>query len=405
MAKLAKYLPGLGWSVTVLCADVRYPDIHDPGLADEIPEQVQVVRIRPPLAVLADRAAGRVVAAYRSGAPDRFRGSIIRLARAVLVPDRWILWALKAGRIRGEALPTADVVLSSGPPHSGHIAGAHLAARLGVPQVVDLRDAWAEDVFDYRVAPWQGPIDRWLEGRYLPRAKTVVVAVDEYVPRLESRYPSLKGRVMAISNGFDEDDVRVRTDSRDHPRDAEISLLHTGRLVSGQTVGHLFEVLGALTDEGRFRFALSFLGQVDPSHMRSATRSLGRRARAESPVPHRKAIEAMAGADILLVFTGGGGWGDATMTGKLFEYLGVGRPILLIGPRGAAADLVTSTRSGAWAPPEDPWAIRRAIETAVAMARDPTFRGASTEQLAPFTRANLARRWTGVLGAAIATGR
>jgi len=400
MAKLAKYLPRLGWSVSVLCADVRYPDILDPDLAAEIPPGVQVVRVRPPLALLTDRAAAAAATAYRSGRRGRVAGPLMRAARAVLVPDRWVLWSIRASRVPLDRLPLPDVVLSSGPPHSAHIAGSRLARRLGVPHVVDLRDAWAEGAFGLRVAPWQAPIDRWLERRTLARADLVVVAAPAYARRLGGRYPGLAGRVRAIPNGFDEDDVRHAASRRVPQAGDDVRFLYAGRLVAAQAVGRLFDVLATLAEEGGLGLGLRFLGQVDPHHARQSVQALGSRVRFDPPVAHRDAIAAMSAADVLVVTTAGGGMGDATLTGKLFEYLALRRPVLLIGPAGPAAELVASTRSGAFADPGDHDAMRVAIETVVAMARDPAFQGASPSELAPYTRASLAAEWAAILGAA-----
>ena len=55
-------------------------------------------------------------------------------------------------------------------------------------------------------------------------------------------------------------------------------------------------------------------------------------------------------ADTLLVLTEGAS-GPSVATGKLFEYLGAGRPILVLGEGTAAADIVRSAGAGSWRPP------------------------------------------------------
>jgi glycosyltransferase involved in cell wall biosynthesis len=50
------------------------------------------------------------------------------------------------------------------------------------------------------------------------------------------------------------------------------------------------------------------------------------------------------------------------LSGKVFEYLAVGRPILAaVPPDGAAADLIRATGAGVVAPPDDTVAIRDAL--------------------------------------------
>jgi glycosyltransferase involved in cell wall biosynthesis len=52
-------------------------------------------------------------------------------------------------------------------------------------------------------------------------------------------------------------------------------------------------------------------------------------------------------------------------TGKLFEYLAAGPPILVLGEETAAAQIVRDTRTGAAASASDPAAIAAALEEAV----------------------------------------
>ena len=57
------------------------------------------------------------------------------------------------------------------------------------------------------------------------------------------------------------------------------------------------------------------------------------------------------------------GRGKGVLSGKVFEYIAVGRPILaVVPPDGAAAELIRETGAGVVAPPEDVAAIQSALE-------------------------------------------
>ena len=47
-----------------------------------------------------------------------------------------------------------------------------------------------------------------------------------------------------------------------------------------------------------------------------------------------------------MLIEGGGRGSDAFYTGKIFEYMNTGRPVLAILPKGAAADLVRESAIG-----------------------------------------------------------
>jgi glycosyltransferase involved in cell wall biosynthesis len=391
MAKLAKYLPRTGWSVTVVCADVRRPEVHDASLLAEIPEAVEIARVGSPLSTATDRAAGTAMAAYRSGRRRWFLRPLVALGRALLLPDRWILWSLRAGAFTPTIRP--QVVVSSGPPHSTHLAGARLARRFDASHVIDIRDGWGDDPMGLHVVPWQRWVDSALERRLLPHASAIVTVSHDQAGSITSRFGALAERVRVIPNGFDPEDLRGISPRIPATGD-KITFLYAGRLVAGQQLGMFFEVLGGMIDEA-LDPSFRFLGAIDPAHAEEASAHLGSRVAVDRPVSHGEALAAMGSADVLVVASGGGGTG--TGKGKLFEYLASGRPVLTIGPAGPGADLLRATRAGAWAPEDDRDAIRAAIGTVVAMARDPSFAGAPPGLLEPFTRSHLAIEWSHLL--------
>ena len=74
---------------------------------------------------------------------------------------------------------------------------------------------------------------------------------------------------------------------------------------------------------------------------------------------------------LLLLIPDAGGRGKGVLSGKVFEYVAVGRPILASVPLdGAAAELIRDTGAGLVAPPDDPGAIREALEELHSRWRD-----------------------------------
>jgi hypothetical protein len=167
-----------------------------------------------------------------------------------------------------------------------------------------------------------------------------------------------------------------------------VCFLYAGSLRGGQEVGKFFEVFGRLVDAGRNNLHLTLLGFISPQHEALARAALPPRALDVSPpVHHRGALEAMAAADVLVVFSGGGGAAGAdTMTGKIYEYLALRRPILLIGPDGPAARLVVENSAGCVAHPDDVDDIERAIGGSARLSTLSTFQGAGDALLARFDR-------------------
>jgi glycosyltransferase involved in cell wall biosynthesis len=78
------------------------------------------------------------------------------------------------------------------------------------------------------------------------------------------------------------------------------------------------------------------------------------------------------------------------LSGKVFEYLAAGRPILaVVPPDGAAADLVRQTRAGIVVAPDDVDGMRVALEVLHSRFRDG---GLHDTELSKATRDRLSRR-------------
>ena len=87
--------------------------------------------------------------------------------------------------------------------------------------------------------------------------------------------------------------------------------------------------------------------------------------------------------------------GAGTLTGKIFECLGVGRPILLLAPPGPASDLVEESGAGVGVNPSD---VARAASTILQMASTSReFAGSAPNVLAPYERDRQAREWSHLL--------
>jgi hypothetical protein len=209
-----------------------------------------------------------------------------------------------------------------------------------------------------------------------------------------ARNPKAASRIVTIGNGFDRDDLAQARIRAAAPPEGAVKLIYAGRLLRYQSVGEFFRVFGRLADEAASAMSLDLLGYFHDEQLVAARAAIDAdRLTVRDGVPHVEAIQAMAEADVLVTVTEGGGAGAGTMSGKLYEYMALRRPILLLGPEGSAAHLVRTSSAGAAADPKDGPAVEAAIREVCRMARDPGFSGASDAILASFERHNLAMQW------------
>ena len=74
---------------------------------------------------------------------------------------------------------------------------------------------------------------------------------------------------------------------------------------------------------------------------------LGRILRVIPYIPHEKVIIEQSSSQVLLLFVNNSPNAKGILTGKIFEYMASGRPILAIGPKdGDTAIILDETKSG-----------------------------------------------------------
>ena len=353
MLKFARYLPQYGYLPTVVTVDPRFAvyGAMDSALMDQLPGEVRVVRTRSwdPFSIYArmqgvkkEDVAG--VGFVKEGQIG-WRQEAARWVRGnIFLPDARVGWVPFARRavLRLVREQKFSVVMTSGPPHSAHLVGSFLKARTGIPWIADLRDPWTD--YYYNAHFHQSPLARFinarLERRVLSRAD-VVLSVSEAIGT------GLRGKVCmrryeTVPNGYDPHD----TPSGLEPANdcARFVIAHVGTYSKERHSAAFVQVIVSMAEGVELRL----VGHVHEW----VANEFGRTRLGESlvlipHVPHREAMEHMAQADMLLLPIERGRLNKGIVSGKLFEYLSVGKPVIGIGPPdGDMARILRETRAG-----------------------------------------------------------
>lgn len=322
VGKLVKYLARAGWECTVVAAPSAE---HDLDLAEDV-SAVRQVRV----------AGGR-------------RPFLQRLD-----------WAVRALRPARREAKLADVALVSGGP----FAIFAVAPFLGVPYVLDLRDPWSWeprfDRFRETIGRRAGlAIERWTETLALRRAAAVITVTPEIAVAYERMHPSLRGKIHVIRHGFDPDDFGRPSAAADGP-----VLLHAGTLLPGErSPARLLEAAREVRARGT-ALRVELVGGFPPEFEPLVAE--GRREgwiEVTGRLPRRAATAAMQRAAVLWLEPGDL---DFLITGKVYEYLASGTPVVAVAPRdGAVARLLAAT-GGAVVVGADANAAADAIEDVLA---------------------------------------
>ncbi len=315
--KFAKYLRAYGWDPIVLTVhEIAYP-LRDPDLLLEVYD-VPIFRTGSldPTRIL-----------WKLGRRPRFtaraRQWSLLGSNFFLFPDSkvpWLPFAVRRGREIARRL-RPDALYSVSPPFTSHLIAWLLHRRFRIPWVADFTDPWPTG---HRTpTPFHRLLYRRLRSAIVRRC-TVPVKVYEGLP--------LGPRAVWIEHGYDPDEFAGPPRSSRFSPD-ELHVVYTGSLVDREEGFRLF--LKALRQVPRVR--LWFAGPsaetlerwAEEEGVRDRVQTLGFR-------PHHEIPDLLKAGDVLLFVSP-----YETSTLKLYEYLGAGRPILLMAPPGSDAIQLT----------------------------------------------------------------
>jgi glycosyltransferase involved in cell wall biosynthesis len=349
---LVRYLRRAGHTITVLATDA-----YGRLASDDVSGIVRVGDLRSIGSLRRLLHRGDLPSAGET-APEVLPTAVLT---RVLVPDAYVVSWLPAAFVslrRILARSAVDVLVTSGPPDSTHLLGLLLGRRRPA-WIADFRDGWCFEPLrePFPTAP-QRAMDRWLERKV---ASTADVAVGATRPIVDDLAERLGARAAYVPNAWDPE-ARIGSAAATAAEGFGVQLVYTGTLsgVRGSSPEPLLRAMRIVLEEA----ALPPLRLVVAGRLTAAERSLIDRSGVADAVVHLGVLEradALAlqrSADALLLLTSRN---SSEATGKLFEYLGAGRPILALAEGNEAARIVRETNTGITVSPDDVNSIAAAL--------------------------------------------
>jgi glycosyltransferase involved in cell wall biosynthesis len=355
---MARHLRELGHSVTIVASDAwgALPDDAD----------LDVVRVRDPKSASTLRTLLRRGKLRQEGDRDLLERPPGRLLTGLLVPEMnvatWLPQAAFAVR-RLLAHRAYDCVITSSPPESSHLIGL-LLGRERPAWVADFRDGWTFEAYRPRFPTGvQRRLDRYLERRVVRSAEAAVGVTQPIADDLSRRFGAF---AVHVSNGWDPDSVGHPAQAAVRSGDGTVRLVYTGTLSGGwgrdpAAFLHALRAVSAETKEPQLRL-------IHAGRLRTEEKALIDRAGVAGLVEHlgildrAGALALQRSADALMLLTSRN---SSEATGKVFEYLFSGRPIVALAENSEAARIVSETNTGITVPPDDVEAIAAALRTVV----------------------------------------
>lgn len=337
-SNLCRWLAEFGHEVTVITNNPRGAEAAGKTRVCAVGHSRLVARYQ---AKLAERAQARREAGEKPhgyGLPAAAEQKRGRLPREAFYLFRvwawdWVCqadWTLRCRRyMRRHLRKEYDVILSSFGPLGSLFTGSWARRRGYAPRwIADMRDPVANDM----ELPAAYRYSLRLERRTLrqcSRLAAVSEAVAEHF-RLLARTPEEARKPVVIENGFEAGDPQGAA-----PLDGVLRIAYTGQLYAGRSdPSALFEAVRELTETGAVPpggVEIHYAGKDGYDFREAARRQNAERfVREHGMLPRGEALALQEQSDILCVLAWNTRQSQGILTGKFWEYLRAGKPVLSI---------------------------------------------------------------------------
>ena len=348
--KFVKYLRDFG--VEPVVYTVQDPDyaITDESLISEIPEGIEVLKqpIWEPNNFLSKFKSKQqqTSAGFLNPDPSFFERQLHYIRANYFIPDARKFWIkpsveFLAGYLKDNKV---DAIITSGPPHSTHLIGLRLKEELKIKWIADFRDPWTDIDYFHQL-----PLTKRSKKKHKELEKKVLQKTDAVLVvgnSMKENYQKYNKNIHVITNGFDtfKEDFVVEPDKK-------FTMTHIGMMNADRNPEVFWEVLSELMDnnpELKNDLQVRLIGKTAPEVEKSIQNN-GLQDYVEfiTYKPHHEVIGFQRSAQILLLVVNKVPSAKGIITGKIFEYLQSGRPVLAIAPKdGDLSEIIKQTRSG-----------------------------------------------------------
>jgi len=332
--KFIKYLPENGWeSIVLTLASSQEPDLSSY-------KELTVYRVP-----CSKKAVSGGLKQYETPKVSPF---ILSAKRWIMIPDGlmwWIPFAINAG-VNIAKKKGIDAIYSVSPHYSCHLVALWISRNLRIPWVADFKDPWTTNPFEKYPTKLHKKLNFFLEKRVIDSADRVVTISGPIKEDFISNHLSARDKFSVITNGFDSDDFKnLKEKNKDRNK---ITIVHTGSLYGPRdptTFLKAVSIIKNLDLELAKKLKIIFVGKSEKD-IKSLAKDfdIAELVEVVPSVPHEESLQYQVDSDILLLITGPG---KGTVTGKVFEYMALGKPIIALTDEDSfIADILRKTNLG-----------------------------------------------------------
>lgn len=290
-----------------------------------------------------------------SGFKKKVRSLRTYIGSTLDINDLWVRPAYKAG-LQLLAENHYDAIVSSYSPPATHVVASKLKKKH--PNIIwfaDFRDLWVNNHITSAKGIFKS-VERAKERRTLSGLADALITVSRPLAAdLQSRYPTLP--VWVVENGFDPQEFPawVQSISAGPQLGGNITICYAGTIYPNRRdPTPLFNAVNGLIDAGLIspnKVSIEFYGQNTNELNEIIQRTHANRhntIKIKGFVTRQASLEAQRKSNLLLLLESNEPKAKGMLTGKIFEYLVSGIPVLAVGIDNthAAGELLEQTGTG-----------------------------------------------------------
>lgn len=396
--RLSKWLPKYGWEPTILTVKTKYAhpffyDNEDPDLNSLVSDNLKVHR-----------------ALSFEYLKHPFWGKVqLRIMKTLAIPDSYVTWVPSA-IFKGKKLideQSIEVVLTTLGPSSTALIGYFLRKFTATKWVMDYRDPWCLNPFK-RLGRLRYSLEKKIENSMLARSDANVTTSNLITRIYRENYPEIADRFFTITNCFDHDLQFVSEPS--HSGSAlnhKFRVVHAGSFYAKRRPTSFLKALVSLVSRHpkiQSKIEVLFVGALSNEFQEEISvviRDLSIDCQMVGAVSYKESMQYMCNSDLLLAINGIEARDNIFIPGKLFDYIAANKPILLIGHRGAASEIVEHGNLGAVRAPNDIDGMSRDIFRFYRRWERSTLFEPNTQYVNRYHASNVAEQLAGVLDSVV----
>lgn len=365
VTKYVKYLKKFNWKPTVITISKENITSYDETLLKDIDSDIEVIRLK-------------LDSNQNEKLEKRFLKALKKQIDEIIQKRKF------------------DMVFITGGPFEPLKIAPYIHQKFKIPYIIDLRDPWKLQKINNstKLIGLKSKVKRFLIGfserKIFSKAFAICTVNDTMTEEYQKEYPSMRDKFYTIPNGYDSSDYELL-----EPKKIEgFSIIYAGKF--GVSAGfrdptNILKAIKAVNEKG---YSVSFIhiGQIEQRVVDIAKQEkVEKYCQFLGTKSYRETLEYCKGANILLVI---GGEEKCEQTGKIFDYIGCKRPILVLANEESEINVVCEGLKQAYCIRKND--IEKMVDTIIKLYSN--IEEASTQNnIEKYTRENLTKQLVEIL--------